>query len=146
MFRTGSNMRQVLGPVLPVTTPAITKPAIQSPAMLLARLKAGGVTEWDKMTYLEKMNLVNEYGYGSEVEFMKKFKQVTGRDLDLRSYAKPEERLGSGQLRKAAGLVGGSARYGPPIDSVRYRGQVSRTRKARRKARGSRKRKVTRRT
>ena len=61
------------------------------------------------MTYLEKMVLVNEYGYGSEAEFMKKFKQLTGKDLDLRTEAKIQERLDPKQARMAAGLTGGSA-------------------------------------
>lgn len=37
-----SNMRLALGPTLPVVNPATTKPKIQSPAMLLSRLKIGG--------------------------------------------------------------------------------------------------------
>lgn len=61
------------------------------------------------MTYLEKMALVNEYGYGSEAEFMKKFKQLTGKELDLRSNANLAERLDSKQIRNATGLTGGSA-------------------------------------
>jgi hypothetical protein len=148
MFGTPSgNMQNVLGRVNPVTTVA---PVAQSPADLLTRLNAGGITEWRKMTQVDKMRLIWEYGKGSEDEFMKQFKRLTGKELDLRSEAIAAERLDSRQIQQAVGfpkLKGGSALHGPSMESIlfgiRPRTQKARPRKAgKAKNKGSRKRKV----
>jgi len=140
------NMQNVLGRVNPVTTVA---PVAQSPADLLTRLNAGGITEWRKMTQVDKMRLIWEYGKGSEDEFMKQFKILTGKELALRSEATAAERLDPKQAWNAAGLTGGSALHGPSMESILF-GRRPRTQKARprktgkvkAKAKGSRKRKV----
>ena len=90
------------------------------------------------------MRLISQYGNGSEVEFMKQFKILTGKDLDLRPEATEKERLSTEQAMEAAGLkfkplTGGSPRFsfGTPVKS---RKRKSRARKHRtRKYRGQRK-------
>jgi hypothetical protein len=127
---------------LSALVPPVPKPTLQSPVELLNRLKNGGVTEWRKMSFAEKMRLISEYGNGSEAEFMKQFKILTGKDLDLRTEATAQERLDPRQAMEAAGLnvkplTGGSPRlaYGILVKSRKRKTRVRKNRDRNRKSR-----------
>lgn len=135
-----SAMQRALGSKPGIATP-VTIPTQQSPVELLDRLKNGGVTEWQKMSYAEKMRLISQYGNGSEEEFIKQFKILTGKDLNVRSGATIQERLDPNQAMAAAGLkplTGGSPRfaYGIPVKSRKRKPRARKTRNRTRKHRG----------